>query len=83
MSSVPQYLLVYEFAVKKLKLLELSIQCFSVGGGNKFGKMEVTFFTDGASVTIVTPSFFTINRSNPRHLKGLTGLSPRQEMEIY
>jgi len=48
MSLVPQYLLIYEFAVKKLKLLELSIQCFSVGGGNKFGKMEVTFFTDGA-----------------------------------
>ena len=33
-------------------------------------------------MTILTPSFFTINRSNPRPLGGLTGLSPRQGHRI-
>jgi len=31
----------------------------------------------------VTPSFFTINGSNPRHLGGLTGLSPRQGARLH
>jgi hypothetical protein len=49
MLPITQYSLVYGFGAEKLKLSESSIRRVGAAVGNKFGKIEVTFLTDGAS----------------------------------